>query len=137
MNFIRMFRVSRMHAPIIVIVTPCHTHHLDAVEFVSRRAPESPYTVMFYVDGVLNTRTSTCCESRHGVGKRLGGPSGQFSVVRVNGCHHPCLRSVHQQTIDFTCDNRRFWLSAHSCQAPANTAKPRTIEQQIRIVGAD
>ncbi len=40
-------------------------------------------------------------------------------------------------SIDYRCDNRRFWLSAHNCQVPTPTSKNLEFEQQIRIFGAD
>jgi hypothetical protein len=39
--------------------------------------------------------------------------------------------------IDYRCDNRRFWFSAHNCQVPTPTSQNLDIEQQIRIFGAD
>jgi hypothetical protein len=39
--------------------------------------------------------------------------------------------------IDYRCDNRRFWLSAHSCQVPTPTSQNLEVEQQIRIFGAN
>ncbi len=39
--------------------------------------------------------------------------------------------------IDYRCDNRRFWLSAHNCQVPTPTSQNLELEQQIWIFGAD
>jgi hypothetical protein len=39
--------------------------------------------------------------------------------------------------IDYRCDNRRSWLSAHNCQVPTPTSQNLEFEQQIRIFGAD
>jgi hypothetical protein len=39
--------------------------------------------------------------------------------------------------IDYRCDKRRFWLSAHNCQFPTPTSQNLELEQQIRILGAD
>ncbi len=39
--------------------------------------------------------------------------------------------------IDYRCDNRRFWLSAHNCQVPTPTSQNLEIEQEIGILGAD
>ncbi len=41
------------------------------------------------------------------------------------------------ETIDYRCDNSRFWLSAHNCQVPTPTSQNLELEQQIRIFGAD
>ncbi len=39
--------------------------------------------------------------------------------------------------IDYRCNNRRFWLSAHNCQFPTPTSQNLELEEQIRIFGAD
>ncbi len=39
--------------------------------------------------------------------------------------------------IDYRCDNRRFWLSAHNCQVPTPTSQNLELEQQIQIFGDD
>jgi hypothetical protein len=41
------------------------------------------------------------------------------------------------KTIDYRCDNRRFWLSAHNCQIPTPTSQNLELEQQIWIFGVD
>ncbi len=35
-------------------------------------------------------------------------------------------------TIDYRCENRHFWLSAHNCQVPTPTSQNLELEQQIR-----
>jgi hypothetical protein len=47
-----------------------------------------------------------------------------------------CLYSSFQ-SIDYRCDNRRFWLSAHNCRVPTPTSQNLELEQQIWIFGAD
>ncbi len=54
---------------------------------------------------------------------------------------------VHPQTqktilnglsnLDYGCDTRRFWLSAHDCQVPTPTSQNLELEQQIPICEAD
>jgi hypothetical protein len=39
--------------------------------------------------------------------------------------------------IDYRCDNRRFWLSAHNCQVLTPTSQSLDLEQQIRIFEAE
>jgi hypothetical protein len=41
------------------------------------------------------------------------------------------------EAIDYRCDDRRFWLSAHDCQVPTPTSQNLDLEQQIRIFEAD
>jgi hypothetical protein len=43
------------------------------------------------------------------------------------------LLSDEIQTIDSRYDNRRFWLSANSCQVPTPTSQNLELEQQIQI----
>jgi hypothetical protein len=43
----------------------------------------------------------------------------------------------HVLFIDYRCDNRRFWLSAHNCQVPIPTSQNLKLKQQIRIFSAD
>jgi hypothetical protein len=43
----------------------------------------------------------------------------------------------HGLYIDYRCDDRRFWLSAHDCQVPTPTSQNLDLEQQIRICEAD
>ncbi len=45
--------------------------------------------------------------------------------------------SLGVQTIDYRCDDRRFWLSAHDWQVPTPTSQNLDLEQQIRIFKAD
>ncbi len=40
-------------------------------------------------------------------------------------------------TIDYRCDDRRFWLSAKNCQVPTPTFLNLDLEQQIRVFEAD
>jgi hypothetical protein len=44
---------------------------------------------------------------------------------------------VSSTAIDYRCDNRHFWLSAHNCQIPTPTSQNLELEQQIRIFRAD
>jgi ADP-heptose:LPS heptosyltransferase len=45
--------------------------------------------------------------------------------------------SAAVKIIDYRCENRRFWLSAHNYQVPTPTSQNPQLEQQIRIFGAD
>jgi hypothetical protein len=42
-----------------------------------------------------------------------------------------------RRVIDYRCDDRRFWLSAHNCQVQTPTSQNIELEQKIRIFGAD
>ncbi len=49
-----------------------------------------------------------------------------------------CLYFLARDTrrIDYRCDDRRFWLSAHDCQVPTPTSQNLDLEHQIRIFEA-
>ncbi|ELT88540.1 hypothetical protein CAPTEDRAFT_170265, partial [Capitella teleta] len=59
--------------------------------FTSRRHRGYPFSLTFYVNGVLDCRLSACCEFKHQVGSRLGGSKGHFGVLGVEG-GVPCYR---------------------------------------------
>ncbi len=42
-------------------------------------------------------------------------------------------KTSRAETIDYRCDDSRFWLSAHDCQVPTSTSQNLELEQQIRI----
>ncbi len=46
------------------------------------------------------------------------------------------VRIVLEISIDYRCDNRHFWLSAHNCQVPTPTSQNLELEQHILIFGA-
>ncbi len=58
--------------------------------------------------------------------------SGLLSIGAINSRSSLNTYSV---TIDYRCNNRRFWLSAHNYQVPTPTSQNLEIEQQIRIFG--
>ncbi len=39
--------------------------------------------------------------------------------------------------VDYRCNNKSFWLSAHNCQVATPTSQNLEQEQQIRTFGAD
>ncbi len=69
-----------------------------------------------------------------------------YSICIRNQKDHPCIAfgdtrslicSRPGPAIDYRCDNRRFWLSAHDCQVPTPTSQNLELEQQFRIFWAD
>jgi SWI/SNF-related matrix-associated actin-dependent regulator of chromatin subfamily A protein 2/4 len=68
--------------------------------------------------------------------RRLSG----YHITRkkITDHNYKCVsKKVRVVTIDYTCDNRRFWLSTHDCQVPTPTSQNLEAEQQIWIFGAD
>ncbi|CAL4073887.1 unnamed protein product, partial [Meganyctiphanes norvegica] len=58
---------------------------------LSSRRGDYPFSITVFEDGVAAGRLSTCCEHRYAPGSRLGGPTGHFRVLRVDG-GEPCLK---------------------------------------------
>jgi hypothetical protein len=59
------------------------------------------------------------------------------AVIYFLSCYLLSRKSEWVAPIDYRCDNRRFWLSAHNCQVPTPTSQNPELEEQIRIFGAD
>ncbi len=55
----------------------------------------------------------------------------------LKACGKHLLHGDDLCTVDYGCDNKRFWLSAHDCQVPTPTSQNLELEQQIWIFGAD
>lgn len=60
-------------------------------EFTSRRHAEFPLGLSLYINGLIDSRISTCCEYKHRHGVRLGGERGHFAIITVDGSK-PCLK---------------------------------------------
>eukprot|EP00117_Sycon_ciliatum_P048666 scpid1370/ scgid3586/ Uncharacterized protein C1orf173 len=63
----------------------------DKIQVLSRRHKEMPFAMVIYVDSIIASRTSTCCEYHLLPGTRLGGRKGLFVVHSVEG-GEPCLK---------------------------------------------
>ena len=88
------------------VVTCAHIHSLpyvptyirtsccsytDEISFTARRHRDCSIGISIYVDGMIDTRVSVCCEYRHKAGKHLGCKNGHFKLVRVSG-GKPCIQ---------------------------------------------
>jgi len=56
---------------------------LGSFAFDSLRHPEFPFALAFYINGLIDSRVSTCCEYRHRKNAPLGGPSGSFAIMKI------------------------------------------------------
>jgi hypothetical protein len=52
------------------------------------------------------------------------GSMTEIVVTTDNRCER--VKKFRVWTIDYRCDNRRFWLSAHDCEVPTPFSKPRS-----------
>ena len=50
-----------------------------------------PYGLTIYLDGMMDSRVSACCEYRHQCGRLLGSKTAHFKLVKVEG-GKPCYR---------------------------------------------
>lgn len=58
---------------------------LDFFKFTTYRHPTFPFCLNMYINGMLHLRIHTCCEYKFPIGTRLGGPSGKFVLLDVQG----------------------------------------------------
>ena len=76
----------------------------DIFTFVSKRHIGMPYGLTIYLDGMMDSRVSACCEYRHQCGKLLGTKTAHFKLVKVEG-GKPCYRLVNITT--HTCKSQQ------------------------------
>jgi hypothetical protein len=62
--------------------------------------------------------------------------SNSFWMIGVIDCLASGCMKISISGIDYRCDNKSFWLSAHNCQVPTPTSQNLELEQQIRVFGA-
>jgi hypothetical protein len=68
--------------------------HLEKFAFDSKRHSDYPFALALYINGLINSRISVCCEYKHKKNALLGGPHGSFSIASVQKVK-PCLRFVN------------------------------------------
>ncbi|XP_041430887.1 glutamate-rich protein 3 [Xenopus laevis] len=66
-------------------------------EFISRRHYGFPFSASLYINGLIATRISSCCEYRYHVGFRQG-QRGCFQVTQISG-EKPCYRCVESHNL--------------------------------------
>ena len=71
----------------------------DRFDFVSRRHPDYPFAITCYINGLIDSRISTCCEMKHQLGVSLGGPRGSFMIEHIQR-GKICRQSVSLVVID-------------------------------------
>lgn len=82
-----------MYTVLVVTILSLTTPTPECFTFISRRHLGMPFGLTFYLDGMMDSRVSACCEFRHQCGKLLGSKSSHFRLVKVKG-GRPCYRSV-------------------------------------------
>uniref|UniRef100_A0A8C4S8V8 Glutamate-rich 3 n=1 Tax=Erpetoichthys calabaricus TaxID=27687 RepID=A0A8C4S8V8_ERPCA len=71
----------------------------ETFQFISKRHHGFPFSLSFYVDGLLVDRLSSCCEFKHRRGSRLGGKSGPFGFLNIEGAT-PCYKCIISMGLD-------------------------------------
>ena len=60
---------------------------------ISQRHRGYPFSLTFYLNGIIVERLSACCEYKHKKGKKLGGKTSHFGFVKIEGVH-PCYKCL-------------------------------------------
>ena len=63
----------------------------DQFILTSKRHIGMPFGLSLYIDGIIDTRLSACCEYKYQAGKLLGGKSAHFKLMKVEG-GKPCFQ---------------------------------------------
>ena len=58
---------------------------IDEFVIISRRHHGMPFGLSLFVDGMIYCRLSSCCEYKHKPGHMIGGRSGHFRLVMIEG----------------------------------------------------
>jgi len=67
---------------------------LETFAFDSQRHPDYPFALALYINGLIDSRISVCCEYKHKRNVPLGGPHGLFAISDVQKVK-PCRRFVN------------------------------------------
>ncbi|XP_078524786.1 glutamate-rich protein 3 [Lissotriton helveticus] len=71
----------------------------ETFQCTSRRHRGFPFSLTFYINGILVDRLSSCCEYKHRKGARLGGKHGYFRFMNIEGAS-PCYRCIIAMGLD-------------------------------------
>ncbi|CAF3685342.1 unnamed protein product [Rotaria sp. Silwood1] len=83
-----------------LIVYKNHLKAGDEFTFNSRRHSDYPFGLSLYIQGLIDSRISTCCEYKHRHGVRLGGERGHFAIISVEGSK-PCIKCRFEKQTRF------------------------------------
>ena len=60
---------------------------------ISQRHRGYPFSLTFYLNGIIVERLSACCEYKHRKGFKLGAKTSHFAFVKIEGTH-PCYKCL-------------------------------------------
>ncbi|XP_063689897.1 glutamate-rich protein 3-like isoform X5 [Bolinopsis microptera] len=97
----------------------------ECFTFTSRRHRDAPFGITIYLGSMMDTRLSTCCEYKHKPGHILGGKSGHFALVRVEGCLpcYKCFAHVDEFKRQQTAAHSKFQEDVHKSDIPEKSSK--------------
>lgn len=72
--------------------------YLETFKFQSRRHPDYPFAVSIYINGLIDSRLSVCCEYKHKLNTRLGSKHGLFALRSVKKSE-PCRLYVYLEIL--------------------------------------
>lgn len=101
---------------------------LEKFRFESRRYPEYPFALSLYVDGLIDSRISVCCEYKHKLNTPLGGIRSSFAILNVQR-GRPC-----QRLEDFLFFKRKEFLSSvQRCRFNEYLQKKSSEQNSVRF----
>lgn len=101
-------------------------------KFRSRRHRGYPFSLTFYINGMKDSRISTCCEYKHSVGLHLGCKSGHFGIVSVEGAF-PCYKCLISEKMKQ--DDRRKKKKKKTKSSPKNEIPEDNVEVPVSDEG--
>ncbi len=69
-------------------------NYSETFTFDSRRHPDYPFALAIYINGLIDSRISVCCEYKHKHNVRLGSKYGLFGIYDVQKSQ-PCRAYVY------------------------------------------
>jgi hypothetical protein len=144
---------NKWEQPVITKPTcgPCWSINLDVASSLSRILLKyfSDFDVInlyrlfeqeFLSGNYLGKKTSKRVRKSAPAKKFVSEETWEISLLTENALYYVQdfqFQAILTKTIDYRCDNRRFWLSAHNCQVPTPTSQNLELDQQIWIFEAD
>ncbi|CAF3476669.1 unnamed protein product [Rotaria sp. Silwood1] len=106
----------------------------EKFEFESRRHRDYPFALTLYINGLIDSRLSACCEHRHKRNVPLGGKHGLFGIVDVKNikpcrcCRYKQRKTKSRSTISLGIEPSRYRRSV----VPRFQLRSRSKSPEIR-----
>ena len=86
---------------------------------ISQRHRGFPFSLTFYLNGIIVERLSACCEYKHRTGYKLGAKTSHFGFVKIEGVH-PCYKCLVA--------SQKFRTTSDQSALAENTFKTRDLQ---------